>query len=146
MVIKKTCFKCHELKPLSNFYAHPKSKDGHLNKCKECTKLDVLTYRANNLEKVRAYDKQRSKNKERIKAAYEITKAWRQADKRRMAAHNAVSRAIKSGKLIRLPCQKCGNPKSVAHHEDYDNLLNVVWLCQSCHVKHHKGNKLYENQ
>lgn len=36
----KICFKCNLSKPLNDFYKHPKTRDGHLNKCKSCNKLD----------------------------------------------------------------------------------------------------------
>ena len=37
----KICFKCNLVKSISEFYKHPKTQDGHLNKCKQCTKNDV---------------------------------------------------------------------------------------------------------
>jgi len=134
----KECFKCKVTKPLLDFYKHPKMSDGHVNKCKECNKNDVMEHRLKNLEKLRQYDRNRGKNPDRRKANTEITKIWRSEDRRRQKAHNAVSGAIKKGILIREPCCRCNETKSLAHHEDYDRPLDVMWLCQPCHKQRHK--------
>ena len=137
MTSSKTCFKCGETKPTNEFYKHAEMADGYLNKCKSCTKSDVAKHRSENLDKVREYDRNRSKEQHRIDKATDITKLWRQADKRRSRAHNAVARAVKKGVLIPQPCQICGSIDVVAHHEDYDKPLDVNWLCQAHHVAHH---------
>ena len=133
----KNCFKCGELKPMDQFYKHPQMADGHLGKCKECAKKDVHEHREKNLDKVRAYDRKRAKLPDRIKSAQEITALWRKADSRRGACHSAVARAVRSGALVRQPCERCGNEKSLAHHESYDRKLDVNWYCQPCHKKRH---------
>ena len=142
MVRSKICFKCGTVKPLEDFYKHSKMLDGHVNKCKECNKNDVTANRNKNIERIRAYDRERAKNPERIKANLEITRAWRAEDKRRQAGHNAVSRAVRKGILVRQPCCRCGEAKTGAHHDDYDKPLEVMWLCQPCHKKRHKEIRL----
>jgi hypothetical protein len=136
--MNKNCFKCGVNKPLDCFYPHKMMADGYLNKCKECTKADVKQHRAGNLEKVRAYDVARSKTPARRELNARITRAWREADKDRSSAHNAVSYAVRTGVLVAQACP-CGCTKTVAHHESYakEDWLKVVWLCQSCHKRRH---------
>jgi hypothetical protein len=134
----KKCFKCNEIKEISLFYKHVAMADGHLNKCILCTKLDALSYRNANLEKIRAYDRERGLLPHRIALSLAVSRAWRGEDKRRTRCHNAVARAIKKGRLTRLACEKCGSNKSVGHHEDYDKPLDVIWLCDICHKQRHK--------
>lgn len=62
----------------------------------------------------------------------------RAANPLKFRARDSVKRAVKSGRLIRLPCQTCGEVESHAHHEDYLKPLDVEWLCHSCHeLRHH---------
>lgn len=134
----KTCVDCGIEQPLAEFYAHKAMADGHLNKCKTCVKSRVGKHRAENIDRIRAYDRERAKNPERLRACSAITKAWRQEDRRRVAAHNAVARAVRAGRLVRQPCERCGSDDSYAHHENYDRKLDVKWLCQPDHKQRHK--------
>ena len=138
MIRSKTCFKCSAVKPLEEFYKHPMMGDGHLNKCKECTKSDANKHRSENLEKIREYDRRRGGLPERKKQNAVVTKAWRAEDIRRQRAHSAVARAMSKGILGRKLCCRCGNEKTLAHHEDYDKPLDIMWLCQPCHKQRHK--------
>ena len=57
----------------------------------------------------------------------------------RVSARHKVRMAIKSGKLVRMPCYVCGNKDSFAHHEDYSISLDVDWYCRPCHRLMHDG-------
>jgi hypothetical protein len=133
----KTCFKCKRLQPIDNFYPHPQMGDGRLNKCKECTKSDVRTNRAKRLDHYREYDKLRFKEPERRKAHAVSLKKHRQRNPQKSIARVRTARAIRSGQLIRQPCEVCGNAKSEAHHPDYSKPLDVRWLCRVHHRMEH---------
>lgn len=64
---------------------------------------------------------------------------YRQQYRVQCQAYNKVSTAVKCGKLIPLPCVKCGNVKVHAHHPDYSKPLKVIWLCSLHHQELHRN-------
>ena len=61
----------------------------------------------------------------------------------RVKARSDLNHAIGQGKLKRLPCESCGEEKSEGHHHDYEEPLDVKWLCKRCH--HVEHSLIYEN-
>ena len=62
---------------------------------------------------------------------------WRDQwpEEQRKLAWKLVTEAIKSGELVRQPCRICGEPYSIAHHENYEQPLVIDWLCGRHHGK-----------
>jgi hypothetical protein len=134
--MKKQCFKCKQIKLLSDFYSHPKTADRHLNKCKDCTRKDTTARRFNPQfrQYVLEYDRLRNGLPSRIKGRVERLKRERKMFPEKGRARGLIMRLVKTGKLKRLPCEKCGNIKTEAHHPDYSKPAKIKWLC----VEHHK--------
>ena len=136
MTHSKECFKCKTVKSLDEFYKHKMMADGHLNKCKICTKNDVGNLREENIEKIREYDRKRGKLPHRIEKRNAIVKKWTKDHPDRSRAQQKLRRAVKSGIVKKYPCLICGE-KSEAHHPDYSRPLDVVWLCSAHHKQAH---------
>ena len=157
----KKCFKCGEVKALTLYYRHSEMADGHLNKCKECTKKDSNKHRSDNIESVREYDRNRPNSEERnLKNAtrgrlkYNSDDEYRRGvleskrehsdrnpDKR--LARAILSNALRDGGVIKgSSCEHCGEMDRPleGHHWSYleQHALDVNWLCASCHGKEHK--------
>ena len=64
---------------------------------------------------------------------------WRRANLRKYTAHFAVQRALVSGTLEKKGCEVWGRETIDAHHDRYDEPLNVRWLCRRHHVRLHQG-------
>ena len=69
--MEKKCFKCLRMLPLDAFYKHAAMANGHLNKCKECTKKDAKKHRIENIERIRQYDRMRGSMPHRVAARKE---------------------------------------------------------------------------
>jgi len=112
-------------------------EDGHLGKCKSCTRSDSEKRR---LEKSSSNPEWADSEKERQRQ--KAAKA--RAVKRPMIlAHQAVKRAIGDKTLIPQPCEVCQNQKTEAHHDSYlpEDRLNVRWLCRHHHNLHHMAER-----
>lgn len=150
----KECFKCKSSKDLNMFYKHKGMADGHLNKCKDCTKKDANEHRYKNIDKVRDYDRNRPNKAERVKkqsiyhsfgkgkeVSIKAKRKYRESNPLRYKANCAVSNAIRDGRLSRPKnCSKCLKEcKPQAHHDNYNKPLNVRWLCIDCHNEFHRN-------
>lgn len=149
----KICFKCKERKRASEFYKHKKMADGTLNKCKDCTRKDVLKNRRENIERYRETDRERGKLPHRKLKVREYSKTingkkaiararlrYQANHKQKRVAHVLVNNAIRNGSLTKKACAICGKKKAEAHHDDYTKPLKVRWLC----IKHH--NEFHEKE
>lgn len=53
----------------------------------------------------------------------------------------------KRGKVLRMPCEVCGETEHIhAHHEDYSKPLEVKWLCARHHREHHRKIRSTRNE
>jgi len=136
----KKCFKCGRVKDLSEFYRHEAMADGYIGKCKVCTRVDVLNNRKKNIDRIRAYDRERSKLPHRKLAMTAIRKKYEEMYPLRTAATTLVNNAVRDGRLPKpFNCEICSSGGRIyGHHEDYYKPLEVIWVCQSCHKLQHK--------
>ena len=130
--------------------------DGHLNKCKECTKNDTKENYCKNADYYKEYDRQRDATKKRVelKKRYSQTEKGKEScrkSKDKWADNNVVKRAanlivgnaVRDGRLIKPNnCEKCGiaHNRIHGHHCDYNYPMVVMWLCPKCHTQWHKDN------
>lgn len=150
----KKCIQCEQSKDLTEFYKHAKMADGHLNKCKSCCRSAANDNRAANIEEKRAYDRRRGNQAKRVaaRARYSKTEKGRAAvaaakarfierNPIKRAAHIAVGNALRSGALVKQPCEVCQAIDVHGHHDDYGFPLTVRWLCPQHHADWHKENE-----
>ena len=149
----KMCTKCNEEKPIEDFYRRKDTLDGHRTNCKICQIAASKKWSLENPEQNAAtYKKWCLEHPEKIAAS---NKKWQQAnpDKRKaysvkykarnplkINATYTLNNAIQSGKLIKpTKCETCDAEVRIhAHHCDYNKPLEVMWLCQSCHINWHQ--------
>ena len=120
----KVCFKCGERKPLSEYYKHKQMGDGHLNKCKACTKKDVKERYFDLAEDESFYEKERARGREKYK----------RLEYKDKYKYTPVSKTIHA-KLKRKGLIESGYE---AHHWNNSEIGNVIILDRKSHSRLHQ--------
>ncbi len=133
----KICKECKEEKPFEAFYRDKRTIDGCYSRCKACHN------KAADAKKMERYYSDPDFKAKRIEAS----RVWQKEayGKRgkfmaRQRARVEVRHAIRRGELVKGPCEECGEKAVQAHHPDYTQPLNIMWLCHECHKLWHKNN------
>lgn len=145
---KPKCKICSESNK-SEFYANS------ISKCKSCTRYAVRANRLANIDKYKAYDKDRANRPDRVAARLKYQKTeqgiaahkksavkWVQKNSIKKGASTMVGNAVRDGKLTKsYNCELCCSGGIIhGHHDDYALPLTVRWLCSTCHNLWHKEN------
>lgn len=125
----RTCTGCRQEKSADEFYSHAA-------KCKVCIRARVSKWRADNIERQRAYDRARAKRPARREHINQCVQKWKTDNPEWRRAQTAVSNGIRDGSLVRpRKCSRCrAGGRIEAHHHDYNKPLVVEWLCKPCHA------------
>lgn len=60
---------------------------------------------------------------------------WQLENPKAVWAHSCLRSAIRRGLITPEPCAECGALPTDGHHDNYDEPMNVRWLCR----KHHRA-------
>ena len=128
MEVKK-CFKCGRVLPLSSFYAHAQMKDGHLNKCKDCTKNDVKKDYDRKCKDEAWAQKERARGREKY---HRLGYVFRKSERQKVKQHK-----FESMRDVRRIINRQLSSDKELHHWDYNQKYNVILLDERLHHRLH---------
>lgn len=130
------CGKCNQTKPVGYFYKSTIRKDRSKGECKICVRarVKISNKKPHRVAYFNSYQYSESsrKNFQRYLTKYPHLHAVRVA----------TNQALRTGLITKpLYCEYCNKKGEVeAHHDDYNDTLNVKWLCRDCHSHWHNHN------
>ncbi len=107
---------------------------------RESRRLKAKEKRRLNPEKAREKSLECSRKRQAKGLCVPYRKAYREKHPHRKKAEWYLHEAIRKGELFRGPCQICGNPESIGHHDSYfpENYTKVTWFCERHHRAWHE--------
>lgn len=137
--MEKQCFKCGQIKPLTEFYKHSQMGDGHLNKCKSCTRNDSKIQLNKNLASKEFHEKEKKRHREKYhKLNYKEKHKQSQEEKAKSMClyKKKYPEKIKARNIS----QRLAKEGFHAHHWSYhkENALSIIYLTPKDHAKAHR--------
>lgn len=133
---ERTCSKCGETKPLSEF--HRQGPGRRHPRCKTCRRTEEhrrSRQKAGTPERLATTRAYYQRSAEQIKEAQRVRRRERPEVAK---ARGLVQYAVRTGALVPEPCLFCDEPKVDAHHHNYSLPLDVTWLCKKHHGLVHR--------
>ena len=138
-IMTKVCFRCSTEQPITEYYKHKAMADGHLNKCKKCTKSDSVKRHHKKNQDPKWVESERERAKEKyhrlgyLERQTEINKnkPWKNSSK-----YKNLHRKFKIVKGCEI------------HHWSYkeEHLEDIIVMDRKCHRNWHRFLTLEEDE
>lgn len=134
----KICEKCGASEKEASFKSKKDTPERHLDFCVPCrAKQRRLEYQKG---KGKSAHLKASKKYANSKKGKQSKSRWREKNPNKLYSHGVVAYRVKTGELVKQPCEFCGSLNVHAHHDDYSKPLEVRWLCPLHHKQWHDEN------
>ena len=144
MEYTKVCFKCEIEQPITEFYKHARMEDGHLNKCKNCTKKDTKEREKILRSNPEWVEKEKKRGREKYHRLYSNN-----SDKNLDSEYNVIfmekEEYIKHSKIVKKQWNILNRDKKRIYNNSYKNKYPEKYIARnkSQRLPCKKGNQLH---